>query len=344
MRASAFTRAVATASLVLAAAGCQGKSPSAVDSLTPTPSASGPPPALASAFPPPAAGHAPPSPAARGSRGPVALGTAGFTESQVLTSLYSALLTSAGYTVKVTTEPVRDTLEADLERGSVALVPHYAADYTEQLNTLVHGDKAKPVASSDLAATMAQMTALAASRNVRPLTPAAAVDEPAFAVTQKFATANHLTTLSDLAGLGIAITLAAGPDCATDPQCQPGLLSTYGLKVATLDPLGVGTPAAVRNVLNHRDQVLQVRTTDASLSDNKLVILTDDKHLQLAGNVVPVASLKALATSPDIATVVNRLAPVLTTADLAFMDRLVDAGHNPPDDVARAYLKSKGLL
>lgn len=344
MRASAITRAVSSASIVLVLAGCQGKAASSSDSATPTASASGPPVALASAFPPPPAGHVPPSPAPRGSRNALVLGSAGFTESEVLTSLYSALLTAAGHTVKVTREPARDALESDLEQGTVAVVPHYVADYTNQLNTLVHGAKAAPLASSDLSATMAQLATLAASRNVRALTPTAAADAPAFAVTQKFAKANNLTTMSDLAGLGIAITLAAAPDCATDPQCQPGLLSTYGLKVGTLDPLGVGTSAAVRNVLNRHDQVLEVRTTDPTLSDNKLVVLTDDKHLQLAENVVPVVSLKVLATNPDLAGVLNRLAPVLTTADLAFMDKLVDAGHNPPDDVARGYLKSKGLL
>jgi osmoprotectant transport system substrate-binding protein len=335
---------VAASAFLLLVAGCRGNAAGDAASTTPTASASGPPVALASAFPPPAAGAAPPSPAARGSRGPLTLGSAGFTESEVLTSLYSALLTSAGYTTKVTREPATDVLESDLEKGTVAVVPHYAADYTEQLNTLVHGAKATPVASSDLAATMAQLSALAAARNVRALTPTAAVDGPAFAVTQKFAAANHLTTMSDLAGLGIAIRLAASPDCATDPQCQPGLLSTYGLKVGTLDPLGLGTAAAIRHVVNHQDQVVQVLTTDATLTDNKLVILTDDKHLQLANNVVPVVSLKAVVGKPDIATVLNRLAPVLTTADLAFMDKLVDAGHNPPDDVAKAYLTSKRLL
>jgi osmoprotectant transport system substrate-binding protein len=342
-RVAGAIRVVAAASLLLVA-GCRGSASGNTASATPTASASGPPVALASAFPPPAGGTAPPKPAARGSRGGLVLGSAGFTESQVLVSLYSALLTAAGYTVKVTTQPATDVLESDLEHGTVGVVAHYAADYTEQLNTLVRGAKAAPVASSDLAATMAQLASLAAARNVRALTPTSAVDGAAFAVTQKFAAANHLATMSDLAGLGIAIKLAASPDCATDPRCQPGLLSTYGLKVGTLDALGIGTSAAVRAVLNRRDQVVQVLTTDATLSDNKLVILTDDKHLQLANNVLPVVSLKAVAGKPDVATTLNRLAPVLTTTDLAFLDKLVDAGHNPPDDVAKAYLTSKSLL
>jgi osmoprotectant transport system substrate-binding protein len=326
-------------------AGCQGKAADgSTASVTPSASASGPPPALASAFPPPAGGHTPPSPAARGSRGTITLGSAGFTESEVLTSLYSALLTADGYTIKVTREPATDTLEWDLEHKAVDVVPHYAADYTEQLNLLVHGAKAPPVASSDLSATLAQLATLAASRNVRPLQAAAAVDGPAFAVTTKFATANNVTTLSDLGRLGVPIRLAADADCATEPTCQPGLLSTYGIKIDPLDPVGLGTSAAIRDVVNTKDELVEVLTTNTALRDNKLVILTDDKRLQLANNVLPVVSLSALSKAPDLGTVLDRLAPVLTTADLAFMDRLIDAGHNPSDDVARAYLKSKGLL
>ena len=87
-----------------------------------------------------------------------------------------------------------------------------------------------------------------------------------------------------------------------------------------------------------------VLTTDATVADAKLVILTDDKGLQNADNLLPIVNSKTLAANPQIATNLNKLAAVLTTDDLAQMNKKVDSLRQRPQDVATAYLKSKALL
>ncbi|HWJ85484.1 MAG TPA: glycine betaine ABC transporter substrate-binding protein, partial [Cellulomonas sp.] len=57
----------------------------------------------------------------------------------------------------------------------------------------------------------------------------AAQDQNAFAVTQEFADAHKVTTLSELAAACGGLTLAGPAECPDRPFCQPGLEKTYGL-------------------------------------------------------------------------------------------------------------------
>ncbi|MEO6821900.1 MAG: glycine betaine ABC transporter substrate-binding protein, partial [Candidatus Nanopelagicales bacterium] len=86
-----------------------------------------------------------------------------------------------------------------------------------------------------------------------------------------------------------------------------------------------------------------VGSTDATLSDFNLVILTDDKKVQLADNLTPIVG-KKYASDADLTAALNALSATLTTADLVTMIRDVDTQRQLPADVAKAYLTSKGLL
>jgi osmoprotectant transport system substrate-binding protein len=332
-------RAVTLVTVVALAAGCQSKASSSGAGAAASASAS------SSDFAFPGASRTTgPSTAVHATRGSLTIGSAGFTESEVLAAVYSALLTKRGYAVKISSIPATNLLQTALEKHQVDVVPQYAAAYTDQLNALIRGGGVKRVASSDLTATMAQLAPLAVSRGVTPLKPTPAVDELAFAVGTTFATRNAVATLSDLGRLGVSVKLAAGAECATDPACQPGLLATYGIRVSVLDPLGVDTLPAKNAVQNGRDQLVAVRTTDGTLAASKLVVLADDKHLQPAGNIVPIVNKTSLAKHPDIAATLNTLAGVLSTEDVARMIAAVEVAGQGTADVADAYLRSKGLL
>ncbi len=84
-------------------------------------------------------------------------------------------------------------------------------------------------------------------------------------------------------------------------------------------------------------------TTDATLTDFGLVILTDDKHLQNADYVVPVVN-RSRAGSEGVTKALGKLNDVLTTADLASMNQQVDSWPRLAKDVARTYLEEKRLL
>ncbi|MBV7652856.1 ABC transporter substrate-binding protein [Streptomyces albidoflavus] len=271
------------------------------------------------------------------------VGSAGFTESDLLAQMYALLLRRAGYETELITVANRELYEPALESGRVDVVPEYAATFADWLNAKENGPDAEAVGSPDLATTMKALRRLAAPRGLTVLDPGKAVDQNAFAVTREFAAEHSLRTLSDLGASGLPVRLAAGDECVSRPYCQPGLEKTYGIDVTAVDPKGVGTTQAKRAVQSGQDQMVLTTTTDATLDAFGLVLLEDDKKLQNADAVVPVVN-RARAGSERVARALDALAPVLTTADLAGLNRQVDSWRRLPEDVARAYLEEKGLL
>jgi osmoprotectant transport system substrate-binding protein len=284
--------------------------------------------------------------AASSKKGSLVIGAAGFTESQVLAELYAQVLGNAGYTTSVTTVKNRELYEPSLEKGEIDVVPEYAATLAEFLNAKVNGAKAAektPVASGDVAATVTALTKLAEPRGLKVLPAGAAVDQNAFAVTKEFAAKNKLKTLSDLGTSKVKVKIAAGDECTIRPFCAPGLKSKYGIDVTGIDPKGVGTPQAKQAVKDGTDQLVLTTTTDATLDSFGLVLLEDDKKLQNADNVLPVVNAKD-AGATEVADALAKLTQALTTDDLVALNRKVDSERAKPADVAKEYLKSKGLI
>ncbi|MFD7532884.1 MULTISPECIES: ABC transporter substrate-binding protein [unclassified Streptomyces] len=271
------------------------------------------------------------------------IGSAGFTESDLLAQMYALLLNRAGYSTKIISVTNREIYEPALESGQIDVVPEYAATFADWLNAKKNGADATPVGSPDLAATMKALRALAAPRGLTVLDPGRAVDQNAFAVTARYAAEHHLRTLGDLGRSGLRVRLAAGDECVQRPYCAPGLKKTYGIRITAVDPKGVGTTQAKQAVQNGQDQMVLTTTTDATLDDFGLVLLADDKHLQNADYLVPVVN-RSRAGSEGVREALGRLNTVLTTADLARLNEQVDSWRRLPEDVARNYLESEHLV
>ncbi|MFI1740764.1 ABC transporter substrate-binding protein [Streptomyces sioyaensis] len=273
----------------------------------------------------------------------LAIGSAGFTESELLAQMYAALLNHAGYRTHLVTVGNRELYEPALEAGQIDVVPEYAATFADWLNAKNKGSKAAPVASPDLGVTMDALRRLAGARGLTALPAGRAVDQNAFAVSAAYARKHHLKTLSDLGRSKLPVRLAAGDECVQRPFCAPGLKKKYGINITAIDPKGVGTTPAKQAVQNGQDQMVLTTSTDATLGQFGLVLLTDDKKLQNADYVLPVVN-RSRAGSARAAAALNRLSKVLTTADLAYLNEQVDSWRRLPADVARNYLESKGLL
>lgn len=278
-----------------------------------------------------------------GSKGNVIIGAADFTEIELMAQMYSELLQAKGFTTQIKTVTNRELYEPALENGQIDVVPDYAATMAEFLNTKVNGPNATPVATSDATATVAALNKLANPLGLTALTPAQAVDQNAFVVSQSFATQHNLKTLSDLGALKMPITLAAVEECLTRKFCGGVLKDDYGLTIKEVLPTGFDTLPTKKAVQDGTAQLGLVGSTDATLSDFNLVILTDDKKVQLADNLTPIVG-KKYAQDTDLTSALNSLSAGLTTQDLVGMIRQVDTERMLPADVAKAYLTSKGLI
>ena len=201
-----------------------------------------------------------------GGSGKVVVGAANFSENQILANLFVLALDKAGFSASVKPVTNREVYEPALERGELGVVPEYVGTLTEFLNKKVNGTSATALASSDLQATVTALSGLAEKKGLKVLTPAQAADQNAFAVTKNFATANHLTKLSDLKGYSGKLVLGGPPECPTRPFCQPGLEKTYGLKFSSFVSLDAGGPLTKTALKTGKVQLGLVFSSDGSLA------------------------------------------------------------------------------
>jgi osmoprotectant transport system substrate-binding protein len=267
-----------------------------------------------------------------------------FTEADIMTQLYKALLDHAGFDASVKNLGARDIYLQPLIKGDVQISADYLSSFTEALNRKANGDNAPKVASADAQATLAKLNELAGKDGLTALQPAEAQDANAFAVTKKFADEHSLKTLSDLGASGLSVKLGGAEDCPQRPDCQKGLESVYKIKVSGFEPTGFGTAATKKDLVDGITQLGAVGTTDATLKQNDLVILDDDQHLQNAENLVPIVNSAWLSGHPEAKTALDKLSAALTTADLTDLIGKVDNDREKAEDVAKQFLKDKGLI
>jgi osmoprotectant transport system substrate-binding protein len=276
----------------------------------------------------------------------VVVGGPTFTEAAVMEQMYVLLLQDAGLKTELKTAGNRAIYTKSLQSGEIDVVPDYLGSMLNYLYNNANPGNKKPVSTSDVQASLAKLREVGKAVGLGALDPAQASDQNAFYVTKKFAAANgNLTTMSQLAALKKPVTLGADSFCdAPDqPFCIKGLKSTYDLDVTLKDSYEFGSVKLRTDVANGVVDMGESGTTDGTLAANGMVILQDDKKLQPAENLVPVINLKD-ASDPKIAAALNKLAPVLTTADLTALNAKVDAERQKPADVAKEYLTSKKLI
>ena len=171
--------------------------------------------------------------------GSIVVGGANFTESTILANVYADVLNAAGYDASVQEVGNRELYLEALKSGDIQVFPEYLATVTEFLE----GDDANPVASGDVDATLEALQPLAEENGLVFGEPSEAVDQNAFAVTQEFADALGVQTLSELADVcGSGLILGGPAECPERPLCQPGLEETYGLSFDEFRELDAGGP------------------------------------------------------------------------------------------------------
>ncbi|XVU25150.1 glycine betaine ABC transporter substrate-binding protein [Actinoplanes sp. CA-054009] len=204
---------------------------------------------------------------AKGPGGKITVGAGNFTESATLGEIYALALTGAGYTVTVQQIGNRELYEPALEKGSVAVVPEYAATLATFLQGKVDKNGADP-SSNDLDTTVKNLTALGEKVGLVFGKPSAAQDQNAFAVTTAFADKNGLKTLSDLAAKcsGAATVLGGPAECPQRPKCQLGLSEVYNFQAGKFSSLDAGGPLTKSALKQGQISVGLVFSSDGSLA------------------------------------------------------------------------------
>ncbi|MFJ5026970.1 ABC transporter substrate-binding protein [Streptomyces sp. NPDC088560] len=268
------------------------------------------------------------------SKGGVTIGTANFTENQVLGYLYAAALQGAG--VKTTVRPnlgTREIVIPALRGGDIDLLPEYQGALLNYL-----APKATATESGEMQNALTQ--ALPAGLQVLPY--GMAEDSDAFVVTSETAKKYGLTSLADLKKQNGRLVIGAAPEVKKRQVGAVGLKDVYGVEFKEFKSLDSDGPL-VKGALKKGDvDVANLFTTDTDIKANGWVVLTDPEHLIPSQHIVPlIADRKADDT---VRKALAKLGNLLTTAQLTELNRQVDTDKKDPQDVADAYARQHGLV
>ncbi|GAA3790269.1 ABC transporter substrate-binding protein [Streptomyces chiangmaiensis] len=268
------------------------------------------------------------------SKGGVTIGTANFTENQVLGYLYAAVLKAAG--VEVTVRPnlgTREIVIPALKSGDIDLLPEYQGALLNYLD---------PKATPTEEGAMQNALTLALPTGLQVLPYGTAEDSDAFVVTRETARTYGLASLTDLKKQNGKLVIGAAPEVKKRRVGAVGLKDVYGVEFKEFKSLDSDGPL-VKGALKKGDvDVANLFTTDTDIEANDWVVLSDPEHLIPSQHIVPlIADRKADDT---VRKALARLGNVLTTADLTELNRQVDKDKKDPEDVADAYAKQHALL
>ncbi|MDQ8706603.1 ABC transporter substrate-binding protein [Streptomyces sp. LHD-70] len=274
------------------------------------------------------------SPAGGGSsKDGLTIGTANFTENQILGYLYAAVLEDAG--VKTTVRPnlgTREILIPALKGGDIDLLPEYQGALLHYLD---------PKATVTEEGEMQNALAVALPKGLQILPYGKAEDSDAFAVTRETAARYKLRSLADLAKHNGKLVIGAAPEVKKRTVGVVGLEEVYGVEFKEFKSLDSSGPL-VKGALRKGDvDVANLFTTDTDIEAEGWVVLTDPKNLVPGQHVVPlIADRKADST---VRRALAKLGAALTTEQLTELNRQVDKDKKDPEKAAREWASRHGL-
>ncbi len=264
----------------------------------------------------------------------VTVGSADFTESQIVAALYAGALESAG--IEAETSPgigAREAYVGAVQDGSVDVVPDYSG------NLLLFAD---PEATASSAEEIVTALPDALPEGLTVLEPAEAQNKDAMVVTRQTADRYGLTSIVDMAEVCDQLVIGGPPEFAERAYGLPGLEEKYGCVPRSFEAINdAAGPLTVQALLDGDVQVADIFTTTPAIADNDLVVLEDPENLFIAQQVLPLAAEDRL--SPEAVEALDGLSAKLTTEDLTDLNRKVGGEEQAsPADAAQEWLSANG--
>src|SRR5271169_1037532 len=152
----------------------------------------------------------------------------------------------------------------------------------------------------------------------------------------------HLKTISDAAPYAHDWRAGFGYEFMERPDGFPGLARTYGLSFAEA-PRIMDMGLLYRALLEKQVDIVAGNSTDGLLAARDLTMLEDDKHYFPPYEAVPVVRADALKRFPEMRAALLELAGKISDEEMRKMNYEVDGEHRDIAEVAREFLRSKGL-
>lgn len=172
------------------------------------------------------------------------------------------------------------------------------------------------------------------------------------AVPQALAQSARLGSVADLArylNAGGKFKIAGSPEYFNRPDTMPAFESSYGFKLKADQKLvlaGATPPQTQQAAANGTSGVNAAMAygTDGTLAALKMVALKDPRGAQAVYQPAPIIRTATLKANPQIAALLNKTFAGLTASILQGLNAQVALEGRTAQDVAGAYLKSRGLI
>lgn len=269
-----------------------------------------------------------------GSSPTIVVGSANFTENQILAEIYAQALQAKNVNVtKKLSIGSREAYYPGLQDGSIDLIPEYTGVLLQYLNKSAAETEPDAVYSALQKALPPTLTVLEKS---------SAEDKDAIVVTKDTATKYNATSIADLAANCGQLTFGGPPEFKTRPDGIPGLQKTYNCTFKDYKALDAGGPLTVAALKNGDVQAADIFSTDASIVANNFVVLTDPKSNFAAQNVVPLINKSKV--NDTISNTLNAISAKLTTEELTKLNAEASSDTKPsPETVAKEWLSKNSL-
>lgn len=189
--------------------------------------------------------------------GTIVVGSTQYYSNEIIAEVYAQALEADGYVVdrQYRIGP-REVYLPELEAGVIDFLPEYSG------NLLQYYDKESAASSADevIAALDEALPA-----GLRVLTPAPAADQDSFNVTAAFAEEWGLTSIADLATVGVPLVVGANSEFETRPYGPTGLRAVYGVEVTVLPIEDSGGPLTVKALQDGTVNVADIYSADPSI-------------------------------------------------------------------------------
>jgi osmoprotectant transport system substrate-binding protein len=268
------------------------------------------------------------------------VGGKGFTEQLLLAEITSQYLTAKGYQVKLKTGMGTSLVREALENKQVDLYWEYTG--TAFLN--FHKNK---FANQPAAEIYKSVKAEDAKIGIVWLNPSAANDTYALAVRQADAKSKGLKTLDDLAAKlnsGEKLILGCNIEFYKRDDGLKPLQKAYGFEFPRSDVKRMETGLIYKALKDGNVDVGLVFATDGRIPAFHFTVLKDTKNFFPAYAITPTIRKETLDAHPDLAEDLNKLASLIDDATMSSLNAAVDVDKKSVNEVARTFLKDKGLI
>jgi osmoprotectant transport system substrate-binding protein len=151
----------------------------------------------------------------------------------------------------------------------------------------------------------------------------------------------NLHTLSEAVPYASQWRAGFGYEFMERPDGYSGMAKTYGLHFASTRILDLGL--LYRALLDKQVDIVAGNSTDGLLAARDLAILQDDEQYFPPYEAVPIVREDALARYPEIRDAIVELSGKISDAEMQKMNYAVAGQQRDVSDVAREFLRSKGL-